>query len=105
MTNPKKIKIVKQVISNKKMAVKSHYASNWTGIILDSFPRRKTGDLLLILVIKDRNGTPLKKRLIKILDEAWVTRIGEMNVEIRPDWIEENTSKEIERFYKLMHKG
>ena len=45
------------------------------------------GDLLLILVVRDRNGNVPRKRMIKILDEAWITYVPAVDItDTNPHW-------------------
>jgi hypothetical protein len=72
--------IEKLVAFHKYKFVKSHYRRAWTGIVIDRRKRHGQGDLLLILVVRDRNGNVPRKRLIKILDEAWITYVPAVDI-------------------------
>lgn len=81
--------------------VKSHYRSTWKGIIIDKLTRHGIGDLLLILVVEDKNGNRPRKRLIKILDESWVKPCAAVDIQnLNKDWLY------INQFHpQVLHRG
>jgi len=75
-------------MATKHIFVKSHFRSQWTGVVLDSQKRSKQNDLIWVLVLLDKNGNPMKKRVLKILDKSWVTILKNVEIDFNQDWLD-----------------
>lgn len=66
--------------------VKSHYRGRWSGVVLDHLNRNKFG-LSLVLLLKDQNGQPYTRRIIKVISDGWLTETTPIDISnINPDW-------------------
>lgn len=67
--------------------VASRHKSPFIGVVLDRKKRNGVGDLLSILVVKDRRGNIPRKRIMKVLDEAWTKEVLPFDIShINKDW-------------------
>ena len=73
--------------------VESNYRSRWKGIVLKSvpyklnFPIQSTGYICTILIIKDGNGHLPRRRIVRNLNQDWLTKIEKIDIShINKDW-------------------
>jgi hypothetical protein len=71
--------------------VRSRYRSPWIGAVLRHESRRhrsqRLGDLLTIVLLIDRHGAPMERRIVMKLDEHWTTPAQAIDVShVNPDW-------------------
>lgn len=71
--------------------VRSHYRSTWTGAVLRrerrEYDGRRIGDLLTVVLVLDRHGNPMRRRIVATIDASWTTAIAALDVSgINPDW-------------------
>jgi len=73
--------------------VKSNYRSRWKGVVLKSinyklnFPRKCEGYVCTILILKDGNGNLPRRRIIRHLNQDWLSKTEPFNIEhINKDW-------------------
>lgn len=78
--------------------VKSHFRASWKGIVtsfeIQKGSGKKSSKLCTILILKDRNGNEMKKKDVKVLCNAWLEVIDEVEMtEKQINWIENNILK------------
>lgn len=71
--------------------VRSHYSSTWTGAVLRRERReyngKRIGDLLTIVIMLDRRGNPMRRRIVTTIDASWTTPIAPIDISgMNPDW-------------------
>lgn len=71
--------------------VRSRYRSPWIGGVLRREKRRqqgtRIGDLLTIVILIDRHGKPMERRIVVQLDEHWTATTAPVDVaHVNPDW-------------------
>ena len=88
----KKILKAKQTIHVGE-SVQSNYSSRWKGIVLKTadykinYPKIETGYVCSILILKDQNGNVPTRRIVRHLNQNWLTKIEALNIEnVNKDW-------------------
>jgi len=71
--------------------VRSHYRSTWTGAVLRrerrEYDGRRIGDLLTVVLVLDRRGNPMRRRVVMTLDASWTVPAAPIDVSgCNPDW-------------------
>ena len=70
--------------------VRSHYRSTWTGAVLRRVERehdgRRIGDLLTVVLVRDRHGKPMQRRIVTTIDASWTTPVEFDAAAVNPDW-------------------
>lgn len=70
--------------------VRAHYRSAWVGAVLRREEReyngRRIGDLLTVVLVVDRRGNPMKRRIEMSIDASWTTPITFDASDVNPDW-------------------
>ena len=73
--------------------VESNYRSRWQGVVLESvpyklnYPVKSTGYVCTILILKDGNGKLPRRRIVRHLNQDWLTKINEFDTShINKDW-------------------
>lgn len=70
--------------------VRSHYRSAWTGAVLRRMRReydgQRIGDLLTIVLVLDRRGNPMRRKIVTTLDAHWTTPVTVDTSWVNPDW-------------------
>ena len=75
------------MLSNREFIfVLSRYSSRWKGIVLDYENRTGAGRLYTCLILLDNKGNKMRKRIIKIQDEAWCKEIEKFDI----SWVDKN---------------
>ena len=75
--------------SSKLQFVRSHFNHPWSGVVLVRKKRKGIGDLLAVLLLRDRHGNRVHNRIIKVLDEAWTTPIAPIDIsDVNPSWLD-----------------
>ena len=68
--------------------VKSRYRKRYRAMVLDVEQRRGCGDILVLLLVRDSIGQPLRKRIIARLNEHWCEACEPIETSsINPDWM------------------
>ena len=56
-------------------------------MVIDWQKRKDIAPLLLVMVLRDKNGAVPRKRMFKLLDASWTEAINEIDTSgINPDW-------------------
>ena len=71
--------------------VRCHYRSTWTAAVLRrerrEYDGRAIGDLLTVVLVLDRRGNPMRRRIVATIDESWTTPVQPIDVsDVNPDW-------------------
>jgi hypothetical protein len=72
--------------------VRSHYRSTWTGAVLRrerrEYDGRRIGDLLTVVIVLDRRGNPMRRKIVTTIDASWTTPVspGVDVSAVNPDW-------------------
>jgi hypothetical protein len=71
--------------------VRAHYRSTWTGAVLRRERReldgRRIGDLLTVVLLLDRHGNRLPRKIVQTIDAGWTTPALDVEVSwVNPDW-------------------
>lgn len=71
--------------------VRSHFRSTWTGAVLRREEREYNGqrasDLLTVVLVLDRHGNPMKRKILRTIAESWTTPVQLKNdIWVNPDW-------------------
>lgn len=73
--------------------VKSNYLSKWKGIVLSeydirsSYPKRYNGIGYRVLILLDRNGNKMNRRIIKNYNKDWFSKISPFDISwVNKDW-------------------
>jgi hypothetical protein len=63
---------------------RSRFRADWKGVVLD---RRE--DICLVLILIDRHGNPMKRRIIRTLNMDWLVDTGAQAdlSSVNPDWL------------------
>lgn len=85
-------------MTSKLEFVRSHFNRPWSGLILVRKKRKGIGDLLAILLLRDRHGHRVHNRIVRVLDEAWTTPIPPIDIsDVNPSWLDtSNLPKQIQ---------
>lgn len=78
--------------------VESHFRSKWKGVIIDQIQlpyygrhnRKEYSDCLIMVIIFDKNGKLMKRKIVKRLSVLWTTSIPPIDVNINCDWLSMN---------------
>ncbi len=72
--------------------VRAHYRSTWVGAVLRREEReyngRRIGDLLTVVLVADRRGNPMQRRIVMRIDASWTTPAVFDASTVNPDWWE-----------------
>lgn len=70
--------------------VRAHYRSAWIGAVLRREEReyngRRIGDLLTVVLVADRRGNPMQRRIMMSIDASWTTPTTFDASSVNPDW-------------------
>ena len=71
--------------------VRSRYRSTWTGAVLRrerrEYDGRRIGDLLTVVIVLDRRGNPMRRRVVATIDASWTVPTEAVDVSgYNPDW-------------------
>lgn len=70
--------------------VRAHYRSAWVGAVLRREEReyngRRIGDLLTVVLVADRHGKPMQRRIVMSIDASWTTPVTFDATAVNPDW-------------------
>jgi hypothetical protein len=70
--------------------VRSHFHATWVGAVLrrDRYEYNgKRFDSLTVVLLVDRHGNRMSRKIVKTLSERWTTPIGPVDTSwVNPDW-------------------
>lgn len=70
--------------------VRAHYRSAWVGAVLRREAREhnghRIGDLLTVVLVADRHGKPMQRRIVMSIDASWTTPATFDASGVNPDW-------------------
>lgn len=77
--------------------VRSNYRAPWTGVIIGRIQRKpltlngttyKLNDLCQVLVIIDRHGNRMTRRVVCVLDAGYLVEVDGLDLsQVNPDWL------------------